>query len=280
MHSYQHHIKDFNNATRHLTRVERSLYRDAIELYYETEQPLPADDFNRLARRLMAITDEERDALKVVLDEFFDLTGDVYSHDRCDEEIEKFHNAQTAKSAAGKASAEARRKRQEDRKESRKNQKSTDVEQVLDSVETDHQQNPTNQKPRTINHKPLLKEKYTKENTGFEEFWNAYPKKVGKQDALKIWNKKKPDIGDVLNALCWQTKSQQWLDGFIPNPSTYLNQGRWEDEPQPEYHARGSPSQTKMDAINSAARAIFKGHINNERDITSESEVIEHSFDS
>ncbi|MCP5244840.1 MAG: YdaU family protein [Burkholderiales bacterium] len=155
MHSYQHHIKDFNNATRHLTRVERSLYRDAIELYYETEQPLPADDFDRLARRLMAVTDEEKTALKMVLDEFFDLTGNVYSHDRCDEEIEKFHNAQTAKSVAGKASAEARRKRQEARKESRKKQNLTDVEQPLNSVDTEDQQNATNHKPITKNQEPL-----------------------------------------------------------------------------------------------------------------------------
>lgn len=154
MHSYQHHIKDFNNATRHLTRVERSLYRDAIELYYETEQPLPADDFERLARRLMAVTEEEKAALRVVLDEFFDLTGNVYSHDRCDEEIEKFHNTQTAKSAAGKASAEARRQRQEARKEARKKQNSTGVEQPLNSVETESQQKATNQKPETINQEP------------------------------------------------------------------------------------------------------------------------------
>ena len=28
MNFYQHHIGDFNNATRHLTRLERSIYRD------------------------------------------------------------------------------------------------------------------------------------------------------------------------------------------------------------------------------------------------------------
>jgi uncharacterized protein YdaU (DUF1376 family) len=156
MHSYHHHIKDFNNATRHLTRVERSLYRDAIELYYETEQPLPADDFDRLARRLMAFSDDEKIALRIVLDEFFHLTGDVYTHDRCDEEIDKFHNAKSAKSAAGKASADARRQRAEARKKARKQQDLTPVEQPLDSVQTDTQQNPTNQEPITLNLKPII----------------------------------------------------------------------------------------------------------------------------
>jgi len=43
MNYYPHHIGDFNSATRHLTRIERSVYRDLIELYYDTEAPLSRD---------------------------------------------------------------------------------------------------------------------------------------------------------------------------------------------------------------------------------------------
>jgi len=71
----------------------------------------------------------------------------------------------------------------------------------------------------------------------FDEFWSAYPKKTGKDAALKAWKLKKPRIDDVMYALSWQRKSWQWLkdDGqFIPNPATYINQGRWQDEPQIE----------------------------------------------
>ena len=67
----------------------------------------------------------------------------------------------------------------------------------------------------------------------FETFWHTYPKKVGKDAALKSWNKAKPFLDDVLNALYWQKESEQWKrEGgkYIPNPSTYLNQGRWKDE--------------------------------------------------
>jgi len=69
----------------------------------------------------------------------------------------------------------------------------------------------------------------------FIEFWSVYPKKVGKDIALKSWLKLKPNINEVLKALAWQTESDQWQekDGkFIPNPATYLNQGRWKDEPK------------------------------------------------
>jgi len=71
----------------------------------------------------------------------------------------------------------------------------------------------------------------------FSVFWNAYPKKVGKDAALKAWKKiKSPSetLGKILMALEWQVKSEAWTkDGgqYIPNPATYLNQGRWKDEP-------------------------------------------------
>jgi hypothetical protein len=68
---------------------------------------------------------------------------------------------------------------------------------------------------------------------GFEEFWQAYPKKVGKEAARKSWTKSKLNVDQVLKSLEWQKESDQWQksDGqFIPNPATYLNQGRWLDE--------------------------------------------------
>lgn len=148
MHSYQHNIKTFNNATRHLTRVERSLYRDLIELYYDSEKPLPADNFDRLARLALANTDEEKAALRYVLSEFFTESSGLYVHDYCDEQIEKFYNNTTAKALAGKASAKARLEKQQQRKRERENEKETDAQQNL----TDVEQNPTNHKPETRNH--------------------------------------------------------------------------------------------------------------------------------
>lgn len=163
MHSYQHHIKDFNNSTRHLTRVERTLYRDAIELYYDKEQPLPSDDFDRLARRLLVVTDEERGALKAILDEFFNLTDEGYRHDRCDEEIEKYKQALTSKSKAGKASAAARRKKsavEKNTKETQTQKKLTHVQRSSStcSTDTEHVSN-----KRATNHNPItnIKKEYS-----------------------------------------------------------------------------------------------------------------------
>ena len=145
MHYYSHNIGDFNNSTRHLTRVERSLYRDLIELYYDSEQPLQSVDRAKLARKVLAHTDEEYIALNYVLEEFFFEDGDKYSHPRCDEEIAKYRANTTAKAKAGIASAKARAKSK---------QKVTPVEQTLNGCATNHK--PINNKQETINNKSIV----------------------------------------------------------------------------------------------------------------------------
>lgn len=70
----------------------------------------------------------------------------------------------------------------------------------------------------------------------FEMFWKAYPKKVGKGAAEKAFAKAKPDDAlteKMLSAVEAAKRSSQWRkDGgqYIPNPATWLNQKRWEDE--------------------------------------------------
>lgn len=66
----------------------------------------------------------------------------------------------------------------------------------------------------------------------FDQFWAAYPKRVGKDAARKAWRTKKPALGEVLAGLTGQL---DWLARdnwkYCPNPATWLNQGRWQDTP-------------------------------------------------
>lgn len=70
----------------------------------------------------------------------------------------------------------------------------------------------------------------------FAEFWSVYPKKKAKQDAIKAWDKIKPDeaLGKtIIKAVQSQKLTQDWIKNggaFIPYPATYLNGRRWEDE--------------------------------------------------
>lgn len=147
MNHYPHHIGDFNAATRHLTRVERSLYRDLMELYYDTESPLPATDFDRLARRVLADSDEEKAALRDVLNEFFERDGDVYRNTRCDAEILIYKGKIDIAIKAGKASALARAKQT-------LNKRRTPVERPLNERATNQEPLTTNQSLKALSGKP------------------------------------------------------------------------------------------------------------------------------
>ena len=70
----------------------------------------------------------------------------------------------------------------------------------------------------------------------FDTFWQAYPKKVGKAYAKKCFDKLKPSAElteRMIKAIEEQKRSLEWKRDngqYIPNPSTWLNQGRWDDE--------------------------------------------------
>jgi len=70
----------------------------------------------------------------------------------------------------------------------------------------------------------------------FDEFWEAYPKKVGKKAAWASWNKIKPDaelFDKIMTAIGRAKATWQWQrenGRYIPNPKTWLNEGRWDDE--------------------------------------------------
>jgi len=133
MNYYQHHIGDFNNATRCLTRVERSVYRDLIELYYDKEKPLTGN-IKVLQKLVLAVSDEEIDALNTVLEMFFTYSDDQYRNSRCDYEIEKYQSNQSAKAKAGRASA-AKRKRNSTRVEQVNNECATNQEPITNNQE-------------------------------------------------------------------------------------------------------------------------------------------------
>lgn len=67
----------------------------------------------------------------------------------------------------------------------------------------------------------------------FAEFWIAYPKKVKRRPTEAKWKARRLD--DLADRILADIKlrlgqDRRWLDGFIPDPLTYINQNRWEDE--------------------------------------------------
>lgn len=114
--------------------------------------------------------------------------------------------------------------------------------------------------------KESIKRKYQKKCTiEFERFWSAYPRKVARQEAEKVFSTIKPAsdlLERILSSLEKQKLCEQWTkDGgrFIPHAATWLRGRRWEDdtasnlEPKPSAPAFGSDVQRKIAAARKEA---------------------------
>jgi|GEM_PF-418727 len=70
----------------------------------------------------------------------------------------------------------------------------------------------------------------------FEKFWNAYPKKTGKQSTQVVWNQLSPTpelLNRVIGSLTKEKASRQWqAEGgrYIPKPENWLSQRPWVEE--------------------------------------------------
>jgi len=163
MHYYQFNIGDYRKNTGHLSLLEHGIYRSLLDTYYMEEKPL-CKDLAKLMRTHCIRTEEEKEAFKIILEEFFKLTKKGYEHSFCDELIKKYRS----KSEKARASAKARWDANAKRTQSKGN---------------------ANHKPITNNHKPnnrdanlksvdeLLSNKQTEEH---EESAKAGLKKLGR----------------------------------------------------------------------------------------------------
>lgn len=220
MNFYKHHIGDYRRDTGHLTLIEHGAYRQLLDTYYLNEEPIPDDD-EQICRRLSARTEPERQAALDMLREFFRRTERGWVHGRCDAEIAEYHSRADMARANGKRGG--RPKKTESVPE--QNQVGTDGETGSKA----------NHKPETKNHKPSSSAAPVDVDR-FAEFWAAYPRKVAKPEALKAWIKIRPDdetADAIMRGLDAAKQSRDWTkdDGqFIPHPTTWLNQRRWEDQ--------------------------------------------------
>ncbi len=254
MNYYSHHIGDFNNATRHLTRIERSVYRDMLDMYYDTELPLPLD-VKLLSRKLLARSEEETEAVVQLLNEFFTETAQGWHHTRCELEIAEYHASITAKSAAGKASAA---KREADRiaRLAELNGCSTGAQQPLESVDssvqpTSNHEPVTNiQEPLNSKNKPAApKDEEPKE---FIEAWQAYPKRPGasRKDALKAWKARIASGADPETIFAGVKRyaayvvSKQTEPEFIKQPATFFGPADYFVADWTVHAARAGPAKT------------------------------------
>ena len=243
------YIADYLADTTRLTTEQHGAYLLLIMDYWRNG-PLPDDDgaLSNITRLQLPTWKKHR----ATLSRMFQIEAGEWRHKRIDEELaEAETNANKYAERAKKAAAKRWGKQSQSNAPSDACGNASSIEQAqLDEC--------TSPSPSPISIPDGIDNNTVADATGgvFTRFWDAYPKKVGKQAAEKAFAKvKRPadTLALILKALDWQCKSEQWQkDGgqYIPNPATYINQGRWLDEqPAATGAPRKAPARENFDAI-------------------------------
>lgn len=213
MHFYDFNIGDFAKKTQHLSNEEELAYRRALDMYYDTENPL-SGGLATLSRRLRV----DENSLKNVMEEFFPDGKNKHA----DEKIAEYYKYIDKQKANGRKGGRPK----------------SDTKEPTDNPPLS-QNNPVPSQPLTTN--PLttnnkeLKTIVLFSKSRFNDFWQEYPssdRKVGKSACEKKWDIKKLNlIADKIITHVKAVKNcKQWVDGYAPSPMTYINQERWNDE--------------------------------------------------
>ncbi len=214
MNYYEHHLGDYARDTGHLSALEHGVYRLLLDRIYATESGIPDGQQYRVAK---ATSRAEKTAVDTIVAEFFFIEAGRLWNKRARAEINAYHTkrAKAQRSAIARwhpADADALRSHD-----------GADADALRSHCGLDALQSPI----------PNLQEEGEIGQSGFDRFWQAYPKKRKRKTAQAIWARKRLEaktdelIADIRNR---RTSDRRWIEGFIPDPTTYLNGERWTDE--------------------------------------------------
>jgi uncharacterized protein YdaU (DUF1376 family) len=201
MHYYQFHIGDYISHTIHLSLEEDLAYRRLLDMYYDTEQPIP-NNIPLVSRRLRLGSD----VVQSVLDEFFTLSDDGYKNHRADLEIREYHAFIDKQRNNGKLGGRP---------------KKTQRKPTANPSQT---QKKPNQQPLTINHKPIKEGTHVPVFEGFPvDTWLAFidmRKKLKKpmtdhaMDLMIGKLQKMKTAGQDVKAVLEQSITKSWSDVY------------------------------------------------------------------
>ncbi len=133
----QLYIADYLADTMHLSTEEHGAYLLLMFNYWQTGRPIPKNRLAKIAR----LSNDRWNAVEPSLKEFFNDNGSEWSQERIERDLEAVKTSLSQKSAAGKASAQARKAKKETKGQRNDNGCSTGVESPL---QQEANGNPTN----------------------------------------------------------------------------------------------------------------------------------------
>ena len=206
MHYYNFNIGDYMKHTLHLTPEEDLAYRRLLDMYYDTESAIP-NNIPLVSRRLRM----DSVVVESVLNEFFELTEEGYKNYRADGEIADYHKFLEKQKANGRLGGRP--------KKGKKPIGNPAITQAEPKISLNNKQQTTNNKQSIA---PI----------GFDLFWDAYDKKVGKPNSLKAWSKIafKDDLLQKIVEKARADKKAKPDNKFRKDPERWLKGQHWLDE--------------------------------------------------
>lgn len=213
----QLYVADYLGDTQHLTTEQHGAYLLLLMTMWRQGGSLPTDE--RTLARVARISPRRWHLIAPEVMAFFDVAEGRVTQKRLVEEYQKAVSKSEKRSAIGKLGGEA--KALKDKESSLA--KATHLPRHSSEPEPD----------REDTNASSLKRAQAQSAIEFaDKFWPAYPNKTGKPKALTsfITARKSASLEEIMAGLTRYIASKppdrQWL-----NPTTFLNQQRWADEP-------------------------------------------------
>jgi uncharacterized protein YdaU (DUF1376 family) len=209
------YVADYLADTAHLSAAESGAYLHII-MHYWLNDGLPDDD--RKLARIARMSDRQWAAAKPTISEFFD---EGWKHKRIDAELAR------ASDISNKRRASAQQKHSKSTASAPAN-----AEQ-LDTHARAGLPSPSQSQPQRKESEERGEPRAIALAFPFDPFWQLFPNKVGKRDAEKAFERvRKSGAVTIENLMAGldryirKTDDRPWC-----NPATWLNQGRWDDQP-------------------------------------------------
>ncbi len=86
--------------------------------------------------------------------------------------------------------------------------------------------------PRTVSSIKLKELNSNISKESFEKFWEAYGKKVGKVNSMRVWQSKElwRHIDEILVFIAAAEKTDRWINGYKKDPERFLRLECWNDD--------------------------------------------------
>lgn len=251
---YKRYGADFVHGCLGLTLEEKGAYSLCLDLIYDRGGPIP-DDARWLAG-VCGVSLRKWTALRARLIDVGKLIAadGRLSNRRAEKEIE---NASKTAQKHAESGSNGGRKRAEN--EAYRRQNNTLDEAILKHRERDQkpearsQSSDADASDARSDDAPIppplggmtRRETISSDRQAFDQFWQLYPHKVGKQDAAKAFAAAMKRGGvtlDVMLAALDRYIRTKPPDRAWCNPGTWLRQGRWEDDPGPDPTSQRGPA--------------------------------------